>query len=326
MVRDAARPGRPVTRYLLARLAQSAVLLVVVSAVVFTIVHSAPGGPAILNNPDVDPETARAIARDLGLTDPLVLQYGRWLQRAVQGNFGRSYQYQLPVLRLIRARIPNTLLLAGTALGLALAIAVPLGVVSAVRRYSVLDYAATVGALVGVSVPGFWLGIMMIVVFSVLLGWLPSAGMRTAGIDLGAGDVLVHLIMPAVVLSTFPLAQLMRYTRSAMVETLGQDFVRTARAKGLSVRRVLVGHALRNALIPVVTVLGVVTPRLLSGAVITESIFVWPGLGRLAADAAVTRDYPVIMGLTMTTAVLVIVSNLLTDIAYVALDPRISLT
>jgi peptide/nickel transport system permease protein len=150
--------------------------------------------------------------------------------------------------------------------------------------------------------------------------------MRTPGIDLGAGDLLAHLIMPALVLSTFPLAQLMRYTRSAMVEALAQDFVRTARAKGLSVRRVLVGHALRNALIPVVTVLGVITPRLLSGAVITETIFAWPGLGRLAVDAAVTRDYPVIMGLTMTTAALVIAANWLTDLAYVALDPRVSLT
>lgn len=313
------------TRYLLTRMAQSAVLLFVVSAVVFTIVHSAPGGPAILNNPDVDPETAKAIARDLGLTDPIAWQYGRWLQRALLGNFGRSYQYQLPVIRLIRARIPNTLMLAGAALVFALLIAVPLGVISAVRRYSVVDYAATVGAFFGVSVPGFWLGIMMIVLFSVLLGWLPSAGMRTAGIDLGTGDLLVHLLMPAVVLSTFPLAQLMRYARSAMVEALGQDFVRTAQAKGLSARRVLVSHALRNALIPVVTVLGVITPRLLSGAVITESIFAWPGLGRLAVDAAVTRDYPVIMGLTMTTAVLVIVGNLLADVAYVALDPRISL-
>jgi len=314
-----------VTRYLLRRMAQSAVLLLVVSAVVFTIVHSAPGGPEILNNPDVDPETAKAIARDLGLTDPIALQYGRWLQRAVLGNFGRSYQYQLPVIRLIRARIPNTLVLAGAALTLALLVAVPLGVISAVRRYSVVDYAATVGAFFGISVPGFWLGIMMIVLFSVLLGWLPSAGMRTAGVDLGTGDLLMHLIMPAVVLSTFPLAQLMRYARSAMVEVLSQDFVRTAQAKGLSARRVLVSHALRNALIPVVTVLGVITPRLFSGAVITESIFAWPGLGRLAVDAAVTRDYPVIMGLTMTTAVLVIVGNLLTDVAYVALDPRISL-
>ena len=313
------------TRYLLTRLLQGVILLFIVSAVVFLIVHSTPGGPAILNNPDVDPETAKAIARDLGLTDPIVVQYGRWLGRALTGNFGRSYQHQFPVIRLIRTRMPNTLLLAGTALLLAIVVALPLGVISAVRRYSIFDYLATVGSFFGVSIPGFWLGIMFIIVFSVTLGWLPSAGMRTAGVAASATDLVRHLIMPAVVLSTFPLAQLMRYARSSMVEVLSQDYVRTARAKGLAPRRVIAAHALRNALIPVVTVLGVVTPRLLSGAVITETIFAWPGLGRLAVDAAITRDYPVIMGLTMTTAVLVIISNLVTDVAYVALDPRISL-
>jgi peptide/nickel transport system permease protein len=313
------------TRYLLTRLLQGVILLFIVSAVVFLIVHSTPGGPAILNNPDVDPETAKAIARDLGLTDPIAVQYGRWLGRAVTGNFGRSYQHQFPVIRLIRTRMPNTLLLAGTALLLAIVVALPLGVISAVRRYSIFDYLATVGSFFGVSIPGFWLGIMFIIVFSVTLGWLPSAGMRTAGVAASATDLVRHLIMPAVVLSTFPLAQLMRYARSSMVEVLSQDYVRTARAKGLAPRRVIAAHALRNALIPVVTVLGVVTPRLLSGAVITETIFAWPGLGRLAVDAAITRDYPVIMGLTMTTAVLVIISNLVTDVAYVALDPRISL-
>jgi peptide/nickel transport system permease protein len=313
------------TRYLLVRVLQGVVLLFIVSALVFLIVHSTPGGPAILNNPDVDPETARALARDLGLTDPLTVQYGRWLGRALMGNFGKSYQHQFPVIGLIRARMPNTLILAGTALLLAVLIAVPLGVVSAVRRYSVVDYAATVGAFFGVSIPGFWLGIMCIVLFSVTLGWLPSAGMRTAGVTASTADLLRHLIMPAVVLSTFPLAQLMRYARSSMVEVLGQDYIRTARAKGLGPGRVIAAHALRNALIPVVTVLGVVTPRLLSGAVITETIFAWPGLGRLAVDAAITRDYPVIMGLTMTTALMVVISNLVTDVAYVALDPRISL-
>jgi peptide/nickel transport system permease protein len=315
-----------VSRYLLIRLLQGVVLLFVVSAVIFLIVHSAPGGPAILNNPDVDPETAKAIERDLGLTDPIPVQYGRWASRAVVGNFGRSYQHQSPVLQLIRNRISNTLLLAGTALGIAVLLAIPLGIISAVRRYSAVDYLATIGAFFGVSVPHFWLGIMLIVLFSVTLGWLPSAGMRTAGIQAGPGDLLMHLIMPAAVLATFPLAQLMRYARSSMVEVLSQDYVRTAQAKGLAPRRVLGTHALRNALIPVITVLGVIIPRLLSGAVITETIFAWPGLGRLAVDAAITRDYPVIMGLTMTTAVLVIVSNLLTDVAYVVVDPRISLT
>lgn len=313
------------TGYLLRRLLQGLALLLIVSAVIFLIVHRAPGGPAILNNPDVDPETAKAIARDLGLTDPLPVQYGRWISRAVVGNLGRSYQHQVPVLQLIGDRVPNTLLLAGSALGLAILIAVPLGVLSAVRRYSLVDYLATIGALFGVSIPGFWLGIMMIVLFSVFLGWLPSAGMRTAGVAAGPGDLFSHLIMPTVVLSTFPLAQLMRYVRSSMVEVLSHDYIRTAQAKGLAPRRVLATHAFRNALIPPITVLGVIIPRLLSGAVITETIFAWPGLGRLAVDAAITRDYPLIMGLTISTAVLVIASALLTDLAYVVIDPRISL-
>lgn len=313
------------TAYLLRRIGQSVVLLFIVSAIVFVIVRATPGGPAILNNPDVDPETAQAIARDLGLVDPLPVQYWKWITRAVVGNFGKSYQHQMPVTTLIQNRIPNTLLLAGTALVVSLLLAVPIGMISAVRRYSLFDYIATLTAFFGVSIPNFWLGIMMIVVGSVTLGWLPSAGMTPAGVVPTFGDRLRHLIMPAIVLCTFPLAQLMRYSRSSMVEVIEQDYIRTARAKGIAPRRVLFAHALRNALIPVVTVLGVITPRLLSGAVVTETIFAWPGLGRLAIDSAMTRDYPVIMGITMTTAILVVISNLVADLAYVALDPRISL-
>ncbi|MBI4279983.1 MAG: ABC transporter permease, partial [Armatimonadetes bacterium] len=231
----------------------------------------------------------------------------------------------LPTTRLVLERVPNTLLLSGAALGLAVIAALPLGIASAVRRYSVVDYAATVTAFLGVSIPVFWLGIMFIIIFSVHLRWLPSAGMVTAGEPFRYSDLLRHLIMPAAVLSTFPTAQLARYTRSSMVEVVAQDYIRTARAKGLAEIAVLGRHAFRNALIPVVTVLGVIVPRLLGGTVITESIFAWPGLGRLAVDSAITRDYPVIMGITMFVAVLVILGNLAADLAYVALDPRIKL-
>jgi peptide/nickel transport system permease protein len=196
---------------------------------------------------------------------------------------------------------------------------------SSVYRYSAADYAATITAFFGVSIPIFWLGILLIIIFSVTLGWLPSAGMVTVGAPFSTGDLLRHLIMPAVVLSTFPLAQLTRYTRSSMVEVLGQDYIRTARSKGLAEVMVLTRHALRNALVPVVTVLGVLIPRLLSGAVITEAIFAWPGLGRLAVDSAIQRDYPVIMGVTLLVSGMVIISNLITDLVYVALDPRIAL-
>ncbi|HVQ74540.1 MAG TPA: ABC transporter permease [Candidatus Binatia bacterium] len=312
-------------RHLLRRLAQGVAVLFVVSAVVFAIVHAAPGGPALLNNPDVDPVMAREIERQLGLDDPIPIQYARWLGNAVRGNFGRSYQHGLGTAELLWARIPNTLLLSGTALLLAVVLAVPLGMISAIYRYSALDYVATVTAFLGVSVPVFWLAILLIIVFSVTLGWLPSAGMLTVGLPFSMRDRALHLIMPSIVLATFPLAQLMRYVRSSMVEALAQDYVRTARAKGLPERGVVGRHALRNALIPMVTVLGVLTPRLLGGAVVTETIFAWPGLGRLAVEAAITRDYPVILGATLLVSALVVLSNLITDVLYVVIDPRIAL-
>lgn len=257
-------------RYLLRRLAQGAAVLFVVSAMVFAIVHAAPGGPALLNNPDVDPKMAKEMEKQLGLDDPIPVQYARWLRNAVRGNLGRSYQHSLGTAELLWARIPNTLLLSGTALLLAVVLAVPLGMISAVYRYSALDYAATITAFLGVSVPVFWLAILLIIVFSVTLGWLPSSGMLTVGVPFSMRDRLLHLLMPSIVLATFPLAQLTRYVRSSMVDALAQDYVRTARAKGLPERSVLARHALRNALIPMVTVLGVLTPRLLGGAVVTE--------------------------------------------------------
>jgi peptide/nickel transport system permease protein len=314
-----------VRRYLLRRVAQGATVLFVVSAVVFAIVHAAPGGPALLNNPDVDPRMAKEMEKLLGLDDPIPVQYARWLKNAMLGNLGRSYQHSMSTAELLGARIPNTLLLSGTALLLAVVLAIPLGMISAVYRYSALDYAATLTAFFGVSIPVFWLAILLIIVFSVTLGWLPSSGMLTVGTPFSLGDLLRHLIMPSIVLATFPLAQLTRYVRSSMVESLAQDYVRTARAKGLPERRVLGRHALRNALIPMVTVLGVLTPRLLGGAVVTETIFAWPGLGRLAVEAAVTRDYPVILGATLLVSALVVVSNLLTDLLYLVIDPRIAL-
>ena len=311
--------------YVLRRLFQGIVLLVVVSAVIFAIVHAAPGGPALLIHPDMDPTQVEAMERQLGLDDPIPVQYARWIGNALRGNLGTSYQHSLPTLELLAERLPNTLLLSGVALALAVLLAVPLGTISAVYRYSYLDYAATVTAFAGVSIPVFWLAILLIIVFSVTLGWLPSAGMRTVGVPASAGDLLRHLLMPSLVLATFPLAQLMRYVRSSMVDVLAQDYVRTARAKGLSETAMLCRHALRNALIPMVTVLGVLTPRLLGGAVITETVFAWPGLGRLAVEAAVTRDYPVIMGATLLVSALVILSNLITDLLYVVIDPRIAL-
>jgi peptide/nickel transport system permease protein len=314
-----------VKTYVLRRLGQGVVVLFVVSAVIFVIIHAAPGGPALLNQPDMDPAVAREVRQVLGLDDPLPVQYARWLRNALGGHFGKSYQHGIATSELMAGRIHNTLLLSGVALALAVLLAVPLGTISAVYRYSWLDYLATAVAFAGVSIPVFWLGILLIILFSVTLGWLPSAGMVTVGAPFSVGDLLAHLVMPAVVLATFPLAQLTRYVRASMVDVLAQDYIRTARAKGVPEAALLGRHALRNALIPMLTVLGVLTPRLLGGAVITETIFAWPGLGRLAVDAAVTRDYPVIMGVTLLVSAFVVVSNLITDVLYGVIDPRIAL-
>ncbi len=310
--------------YLASRVAQGVVLLILVSAVVFVVIHSAPGGPALLNQPDTDPALARELADKLGLNDPIPVQYARWLGNLLRGNLGTSYQHNDATTTLILDRIPKTLALSGIALLIAVTLAVPLGVLSAVYRYSLLDAVTTIVAFFGVSIPIFWLGIMLIILFSVELKWLPSSGMLTVGAPLSFTDLARHLIMPSLVLSTWPLAQLTRYVRSSMVDVLTQDYIRTARGKGVAERRVLIRHGLRNGLIPVVTVLGILTPQLLSGAVVTETIFAWPGLGRLAVDSAITRDYPVMMGVTLLASSLVICSNIIVDMTYALLDPRVT--
>lgn len=310
--------------YLASRMVQGVILLVLVSAVVFVVIHSAPGGPALLNQPDTDPALAQELADKLGLNDPIPVQYGRWLGNLIRGNLGTSYQHNDATTTLILERIPKTLALSGVALLIAVTFAVPLGVLSAVYRYSLVDAVTTVIAFLGVSIPIFWLGIMLIILFSVELKWLPSSGMLTVGAPPSIADLARHLVMPALVLSTWPLAQLTRYVRSSIVEVLTQDYIRTARGKGVAERRVLIRHALRNGLIPVVTVLGILTPQLLSGAVVTETIFAWPGLGRLAVDSAITRDYPVMMGVTLLASGLVICSNIIVDVTYALLDPRIT--
>lgn len=309
--------------YTLRRLIQAVVLLFIVSVVTFTLIHSAPGGPALLSNPDLSRDQIARMSEQLGLNDPLPIQYGRWLRNLLQGDLGVSYNSITPVTSLLADRLPNTLLLAGTALAVSILVAVPLGVLSAIRRNSALDRVVTSFTFFGISIPVFWLGIMLIVLFSVQLRWLPSGGMSTIGEGFSIRDRVEHLILPVFVLSMANLAELTRYTRSGMVTVLGEEYIRTARAKGLTQKRILVGHALRNALIPVITIIGVLLPRAVSGAAITEAVFTWPGMGSLAVDAATTRDYPVVLGTTLTVAAVVIASSLITDLAYGYLDPRI---
>lgn len=309
--------------YSVRRLIQAIVLLIIVSMVTFALIHSAPGGPSILSNPELSRDQIAQMSTQLGLNDPLPVQYGRWLTNVLRGDFGISYNTIEPVSNLIANRLPNTLLLAGTALILSILIAVPLGVLCALRRNSLLDRVVASVTFLGVSIPVFWLGIMLIVFLSVQLRWLPGGGMSTLGESFSLQDRLKHLAMPVFVLTIANLAELTRYIRSSMITVLGEEYIRTARAKGLTQRSVIGGHALRNALIPVITVIGVLLPRAVSGAAITEAVFSWPGMGSLAINAATTRDYPVVLGTTLTVAAVVVFSSFITDLAYGYLDPRI---
>jgi peptide/nickel transport system permease protein len=304
---------------------QGVVVLFLVSAITFLLVNLAPGGPSSLMRMDATPEQREALAHRLGLDQPVPLRYIQWLAGAVRGDLGTSMTSNEPVAMRIGQRLPNTLLLAGTALAVSVVVGIPMGVFAALRRNKLPDFAVATFSVLGLSVPAFWLGIILILVFSVNLNLLPSSGVATTGSEANLADRLQHLLMPATVLSTTVLPYVVRFTRSALLEVLHQDYVRTASAKGLSRVRVVYVHALRNALIPVVSIVGTLVPRLFGGSVVTEAVFGWPGMGRLAVEAANGRDYPLIVGITVSVAVLVVVSSLAVDLAYTWLDPRIRL-
>jgi peptide/nickel transport system permease protein len=308
--------------YLVRRLGATVPVLLVVSAVVFSLIHLTPGDPvSIMLREESDPATAAALRRELGLDRPLPVQYLTWLGRAVRGELGRSIRTNQPVTEAIRDRLPVTLWLAAAATALALLVALPAGIVSAVRRNSVADVAGTLVALSGVSLPNFWLAILLIFLFSVTLGWLPPLGYVSPLRDPSGG--LRSLLLPAITLGTAMAAIVMRMTRSSLLEVLQLDYVRTARAKGLAERPVLLRHALRNALVPVVTVVGLQAGALLGGAIITETIFALPGVGRLLVDAIFQRDFPIVQGVVLLLALNFLLVNLLVDLAYAWLDPRI---
>ncbi len=312
-------------RYIVDRLLQSIILTIFVSLLTFFLIHAAPGGPAVLLAPDMTREQIAQARQALGLDDPILLQYARWAGRVVRGNLGTSYSQGLPVIDLLIRRLPETLELVFTGLAVATIVGVVIGIASARQKDSLLDRLSTGFCFFGMSVPVFWFGLMLIIFFSINLKLLPSAGSYTLGAPASILDRLSHLLLPAVVLATANLALVARYTRSSMLEVLNADYLRTARAKGLRERAVLSRHALRNALIPIVTVVGLMVPRLVSGVAITESVFAWPGMGSLAVDSAVQRDYPVVMGITLLVSVLVVVTNFLTDLSYLFLDPRVKL-
>lgn len=314
------------TAYFVRRLGQAALLLVVVSMIGFAILHLAPGGPMAqyAMGSNMSQEDLDRIAAQLGLDRPLPVQYAEWFWRMLGGNWGNSFRDGQPVLHVIGSHLGATLELMVTATLIAVVLGCWIGILGAIRRYSVFDYLATIGAMIALSIPTFWFGLVAIFIFSVELGWLPAGNRETVG-DGSLLDMLHHLIAPALVLALVETAIWSRFMRSSMLDVVNQDYIRTARAKGLPEWRVLSGHAFRNALLPMITVAGLQLPTLLGGALVTETVFTWPGMGRLFLDSIEYRDYPVVMGILMFSASLVLIGNLLADMLYAVADPRIRL-
>jgi peptide/nickel transport system permease protein len=331
------------TNYIISRLIQAVPLLLVISMIVFAMIQVAPNNPlsVLQNNPNISPEDLQRLENELGLNDPLPSKYGKWLSRTIRGDWGESFVTHRPVLTEIAERLPNTLYLSLIAFALALVVSIPLGIASAVRQYSLLDHVVTTIAFMGQSVPIFWFGLILIIVFSVHLQnplagselfphapplpLFPGGGVTTLSDNPPPPlvDRIWHLVLPVMMLATFQLAQHLRYMRAGMLDVLHLDFIRTAYAKGLNERAVIYRHAFKNAVIPLVTIIALEIPGLFNGALFTETIFSWPGMGRLFFNMAERGDYPVMMGILMISATLIILFNLVADIAYAFLDPRI---
>jgi len=310
--------------YIVRRLLIAIPVLFGVTVFSFFIVNLAPGNPVeMFISPDATQADIELKKEALGLNDPIYVQYWRWLQNLLQGDFGYSFSTYAPVGEMVASRVLPTLLLMGSALLLAYIFAIPIGVISATRQYSWIDYLTTGFSFMGISIPNFFLGLGLIYLFAVQWQILPSGGMNTLGGDGGFGDTIMHLLLPAFVLATGIAGSMVRYVRSSMLEILGQDYLRTARSKGLREFLVVNKHAFRNALIPIITVVGMDIPLLIGGAVVTEQIFQWPGLGQLTIQSILSRDYPTLMAINFIAAITVLLSNLLADILYSVADPRI---
>lgn len=298
-------------------------MLLGISLLVFTIIHLAPGDPTtfFMSERSFDLEQQAKLRARFGLDKPIPIQYVIWLKNVLQGDFGRSFSFGSPVSELIGLRLPATVQLQAAALLFALTLSIPIGIISAIKQYSIFDNMASITAFFGISLPEFWFALMLQLLLTLQLEWLPSSTM-------GEGEPfparLQYFVMPVVVLGLARMASFTRFMRSSMLEVIRQDYITTARAKGLSEKVVLMHHALRNAMIPMITAIGLQLPRLVGGAIIVEAVFAWPGLGFLAYDSVLRRDYPVIMGLTMVTAVFVLIVNLIVDIVYAFIDPRIT--
>jgi len=320
------------TRYIIRRILQAIPILLILSALLFFMVRAAPGGPlaAAERNPNVTQEQIALLKKKLGLDKPLPVQYLRWMGGIFQGDLGQSIKFNRPVSEMIAERIPNTLLLVGVAFLITLLVALPVGILSARRPYSIFDYIATTLTFIGQSLPVYWLGLALILVFYVALNnpvtgapLFPSGGMYSVGKEGNLPNLIWHLVLPVTALSAEWTAWYSRFLRSSMLDVMHEDYVRTARAKGLTERVVYYKHALRNAILPLVTLIALDLPSLFAGALFVETIFSWPGMGRLFWDAARGRDYPVLMGVVMINSVLIIAANIVADLLYGMLDPRV---
>ncbi|GAB3937130.1 oligopeptide ABC transporter permease AppB [Kribbella albertanoniae] len=311
--------------YLIRRLLIGIPVLIGVTLINFLIINLAPGSPADLYlTPTSTSADVVRVEAELGLDQPIFVQYFHWLVRLFHGDLGVSFQNRAPVTELLAERLGPTLLLMGTSLVVAYLIAVPIGILAARKKNSPTDYTVVGAAFLGISVPHFFLGLVLIYVFALELGWLPTGNMITLGRGGGFADRVNHLILPVAVLATATAANMTRYVRSSMIDAFGQDYIRTAKAKGLGLSTITNKHALRNALIPVVTVIGIDLSALIGGAIVTEQIFQWPGIGLLTIQSIGARDYSVLMGINLIAAVAVFGANLLTDIAYAVVDPRVA--
>lgn len=313
-------------RFLLGRLGQSIILLFVISLIGFCVLMLAPGGPMskFALTPGISKADLDRIAHQMGLDRPILVQYIDWLWGLVRGDWGRSFRDGRPVLVIIGEHLFATLLLMGSSTAIAIGLGTWIGMKSAIKRYSVFDYTATIGTMIALSVPTFWFGLVAIYIFSLDLGWFPAGNMYTVG-NQTLLDYLHHLVLPAVVLALVNIAIWSRYMRSSMLEVIGQEFVKTARAKGVPERTVMWRHVARNAMLPMITLAGMQIPQLLGGALVAETVFTWPGMGRLFLDSLGYSDYPVIMGLLMFSALLTVIGSLLADLLTAFIDPRIRL-
>lgn len=316
-------------RFLLRRVLQSGVVLMGLSILMFTLLVYTPGDPVELlaaSDPEIRPEDIKMLRKYYGLDDPPYIRYFKWMRTVVKGDFGYSRTYSVPVIDLMGQRLVNTLWLVGTSFLIAFAAGIAIGIYSALRQYSVADYGVTIFSFIGLAMPNFWQGIVMILIFAVWIPLFPAGGMITPGVGEGWPrllDRLWHLVLPASVLATSGMAAWTRYMRSSMLEVIRQDYVRTARAKGLAEGKVINKHALRNALLPIITLIALSIPGVLNGAVLTETVFSWPGMGLLLFQAILGHDFNVAMAVLLFLALITVLFNLLADVAYAIVDPRI---